>query len=132
MTILPIIAVWATASAVVSLPGRKQRSADGRELRSKRRRDSVSDRCRAETQPGVEGNNVDDVVDVVDVRDAYRRRRRVREIGEELFDELLRGTRQLQRHLARITRAISPAWGLIAGSVFASRLNVNAPRRTPS
>jgi hypothetical protein len=80
--------VSATASTVVFVPRGEQRR-NGRELLRKRRRDSVGDRRRAETGAEVEAHDIDDMIDAIA---AYRRRRGVREIGEELADELLRST----------------------------------------
>lgn len=89
MSILVIIVVWAAVSIVVSLPGRKERRADGPELPGKRRPDSAGDSRRAETEAEVEGHDIDNMIEAIA---AYRRRRGMRDIGEELADEFMRST----------------------------------------
>jgi hypothetical protein len=53
------------------------------------RKDRESDRRRAETEAEVETHDIDDMLDAIA---AYRRRAGRRDVGEELADELMRGT----------------------------------------
>ena len=58
-------------------------------VRSQRRSDDELHRQRAELDGAVEDHDVDDLIEAINER---RRRSGRREVGEELADELLRGT----------------------------------------
>ena len=53
------------------------------------RKDRESDRRRAEAEAEVEGHDIDDMLEAIS---AYRRRAGRRDVGEELADELMRGS----------------------------------------
>jgi hypothetical protein len=53
------------------------------------RKDRECDRRRAQVEAEVEGHDIDDMLDAIS---AYRRRAGRRDLGEELADELMRGT----------------------------------------
>jgi hypothetical protein len=53
------------------------------------RKDRESERRRAEAEVEVEGHDIDDMLEAIS---AYRRRAGRRDVGEELADELMRGT----------------------------------------
>jgi hypothetical protein len=53
------------------------------------RKDRERDRRRAEAEAEVEAHDIDDMLEAIS---AYRRRAGRREVGEELADELMRGS----------------------------------------
>ena len=57
--------------------------------RRTRRQDAPLERIRAEVAAEVEEHDIDDMLDAIE---GYRRRRGARALGEELADDLTRGT----------------------------------------
>jgi len=88
--VVALIAVAAGASLLVAIRrhGRRPRAvAEG--IARRPRRDSDLHRRRAEAAAEMEEHDIDDAIDAIIER---RRRRRGRDVGEELGDELMRGT----------------------------------------
>jgi hypothetical protein len=53
------------------------------------RKDRAIDRRRAEAEAEIEAHDIEDMLDAIS---EYRRRARRRDVGEELADELMRGS----------------------------------------
>jgi hypothetical protein len=91
MEIVLALIVVATGAIVVAMTRRHRRepgaAADG--VARRPRPDSDLHRRRAEAAAEMEEHDIDDVIDAIAER---RRRRGRRDVGEELGDELMRGT----------------------------------------
>jgi hypothetical protein len=83
------IFVALTTLALLALSLRQRRAGDGRRKTRERRADLEPHRVRSAAEAEMEEHDIDDMLDAIN-----RRRRQLgrREIGEELADELTRGT----------------------------------------